>query len=93
MIFPPVFVILMVINYFKIAKAFGKHWTYGLGIRFIKIVFIPMLAFDKSKYLGKKTPAKTTTLPAKKVVIKKIIKKAPAKKAPAKKVKTLITKK
>ena len=100
-IFPPVFVILMIINYFKIAKAFGKPWPYGLGLRFVKVIFIPILAFDNSTYLGKKSVTKTAThltrtvskAPAKKVVVKKIIKKAPAKKAPVKKVKTLITKK
>lgn len=76
---------------------------------FIKIVFVPILAFDNSKYLGKKsikkiirivptqevkTPSKSTI---KKPVAKKIIKKSPAKavtkKAPAKKVKTFIKKK
>lgn len=75
---------------------------------FIKFVFIPILAFDNSKYLGKKTirpVAKTiakptitvTKAPVKKVVAKKIIKKTPAKvvakKAPVKKVKTLTKKK
>ena len=49
-LFPPVFVILMIINYFKIAVRFGKPAIYGLGIWFIKIVFIPILAFDKSVY-------------------------------------------
>ncbi|EKD25557.1 MAG: hypothetical protein ACD_80C00020G0001, partial [uncultured bacterium (gcode 4)] len=47
---PPVFVILIIINYFKITKAFWKHWTYGLGILFLKVIFIPILAFDNSKY-------------------------------------------
>ncbi|MCX6824276.1 MAG: DUF5684 domain-containing protein [candidate division SR1 bacterium] len=96
---PPVFVVLMIINYFKIAKQFGKHRTYGLGLRFIKIVFIPILAFDNSKYLGKKVTkpvAKMIVTPASKApvkaVAKKVIKKAPAKKV-VKKVKTLIKKK
>jgi hypothetical protein len=82
---PPVFVVLMIINYFKIAMRFWKHWTYGLGIRFLKIIFIPILAFDNSKYLGKKS--------VKKVAAKAPVKKAPTrkaiKKAPVKKVKTL----
>lgn len=47
---PPVFGILMIINYFKIAVRFGKPAVYGLGIRLVKIVFIPILAFDKSVY-------------------------------------------
>ncbi|MFA7717470.1 MAG: DUF5684 domain-containing protein [Candidatus Absconditabacterales bacterium] len=48
---PPVFAILMIINYFKIAVRFGKPSIYGLGIRLVGIVFIPILAFDKSKYI------------------------------------------
>ncbi|MCX6822866.1 MAG: DUF5684 domain-containing protein, partial [candidate division SR1 bacterium] len=46
----PVFCVLMIINNFKIAKRFGKPGAFGLGIRWIKIVFIPILAFDKSIY-------------------------------------------
>ena len=92
---PPVFVILMIINYFNIAKRFWKPLIYGLGIRFLKVIFIPILAFDNSKYLGKKgiakpaikaIPAKTTAAkpatPAKKVIAKKPAIKTPIKKAP-----------
>ncbi len=49
-LFPPVFVVLMIINYFKIAQRFGKPAIYGLGITLLKIVFIPILAFDNCKY-------------------------------------------
>jgi len=49
-LFPPVFIILMIINDFKIAKRFGKPGIFGLGVRWVKIIFIPILAFDKSKY-------------------------------------------
>ena len=96
---------MMIINYFNIAEKFGKHWSYGLGLILIKVVFVGILAFDNSKYLGKKTVTKTATkgiakpvakAPAKKVVAKapakKIVKKAPAKKV-VKKVKTLTKKK
>jgi hypothetical protein len=56
---PPVFVVLMIINYFRRAERFGKHRTFGLGLRFIKIVFIPIIAFDKSiKYTPLKKVAK-----------------------------------
>lgn len=38
----------------KLAKAFGKDTAYGIGIAFVSIVFIPMLAFNKNvKYVGK----------------------------------------
>lgn len=86
---PPVFAVFMIINYFKIAARFGKHRAYGLGIRFIKVVFIPILAFDDSKRNGKKAVAKAVAkAPIKKVPAKKIVKKAPVKK-----VKTLKKKK
>ena len=48
--FMPVFVILMIINFFKIAVRFQKPAIYGLGIWLVRIVFIPILAFDKSVY-------------------------------------------
>ncbi len=46
---------LTIINSFKIAKNFWKHRTFGLGILFLDIIFIPRLAFDKSKRQGNKT--------------------------------------
>ena len=102
---PPVFVILMIINAFKIAEKFWKHWSYGFGIRLIKVIFIPILAFDNSKYLGKKSAIKTSVKPVAKGIAKqtskarskpasKVATKAPAKKkTPVKKVKILAKKK
>lgn len=69
---PPVFVVLIIINYFNIAKNFWKHWTYGLGLMFLKIIFIPILAFDDSKYLGKETVVKVVAKPTIKAPIKKV---------------------
>lgn len=107
-LFPPLFLIAMIVNYFKIAEKFGKHWAFGLGMLFVKIIFIPILAFDNSKYMGtvKKANKTTPVTPTKKAAVKKIVKKtptkkitkkAPAKKAPTKKpvkkVKTLTKKK
>lgn len=82
-------IVIMITNYFKIAKRFWKHWTYGLGLVFLKVIFIPILAFDNSKYLSKKnsvkvsspTPKKPTKTPAKKTPTPK----ARAKKTPTKK--------
>ena len=97
-LFPPLFVVILIINYFNIAQKFWKHWTYGFGILFLPFIFIPILAFDKSTYMGKKTivksfPEKAMVKSAvKKAPAKKVIKKAPAKKV-IKKVKTLIKKK
>lgn len=50
-LFPPVLLILMIILNFDIAKRFKKHRTFWLGLWFIPVVFVPILAFDKnSKY-------------------------------------------
>ncbi len=105
---PPVFVVLMIINYFKIARRFWKHPAYGLGIRFLKIIFIPILAFDDSKYTVKKmntrpitkVPVKVEAKPVAKAEVKPAIKpvaKAPVKKiikkkAPAKKIENPVKK-
>ena len=100
---PPVFVILMIINVFNITERFWKHWTFGLGIIFLKFIFIPILAFDDSTYLGNKMINKQTTRPIaqrpmaktpakKKAPAKRIIKRT-IKKAPVKKVKTITKKK
>lgn len=99
LLFPPLLVIMMIINCFKIAEKFWKHRAYGLGLILVNIVFVPILAFDKSKYLGNKTTKPATKGIAKpvakvidKVPAKKVVKKAPAKKV-VKKVKTLTKKK
>lgn len=101
LLFPPLLLVVMIINCFNIAEKFGKHRAFGLGLLFVKIVFVPILAFDNSKRSGKKSVAKPITKPITKPVAKPIakapVKKAPAKKAPAKKVvkkvKTLTKKK
>jgi len=95
-LFPPLFIVMMIINYFNIAKNFWKHWAYGLGILFFSIVFIPILAFDDSKYLGKKAKSvsKVIAKPVAKAPMKKVVKKAPTTAGkPVKKVKTLKKKK
>ncbi len=93
-LFPPLFIVIAIINYFSIAQKFWKHRTFGLGILFLPFIFIPILAFDKSRYMGKKVIV--TSFPEK-AMVKSAVKKAPAKKVvkktPVKKVKTLIKKK
>lgn len=100
---PPVFPILMIINVFNITERFWKHWTFGLGLIFLKFIFIPILAFDDSKYLGKKISSTPTARPVaqrpmaktpakKRAPAKRIIKRT-IKKAPVKKVKTITKKK
>lgn len=43
-----------------IARSFAKSQAYGWGLALLGVVFIPMLAFDDSPYLG---PAPTDTYP------------------------------
>ena len=38
--------------YIEIAHKFGKSTGFGVGMVFLNIVFIPMLAFDKAEYKG-----------------------------------------
>lgn len=45
-------IILTIISYFKIAKAFGKDAGFGVGLWLLNPIFIAILAFDKSTYLG-----------------------------------------
>jgi len=46
----PVFVIAFIVSLFKIAKNFGRHWTFALGLWFLNPIFIWILAFGKSSY-------------------------------------------
>lgn len=61
--FPPVFGILMIINYFRIANKFNKHRSFGLGIVLLKCIFIPILAFDKSTYRTQQKKSLTPSTP------------------------------
>ncbi len=45
----PVYMVFFCIN---LAKSFGKDTTYALGLIFLPIIFVPMLAFGKSQYQG-----------------------------------------
>jgi len=93
-LFPPLLRVVSIVNTFNITKKFWKHRAFGLGLIFLELIFIPILAFDDSKYLGKKSINKPVT--AKPIAatikkpVKKIIKKAPTKKTtkktPAKKI-------
>lgn len=54
-LFPPVFAILMIILRFDRAKRFNKHRAFWLWLRLVNIVFLCLLAFDKSiVYTAKK---------------------------------------
>ena len=44
--------VIMVINCYQLAKAFGKKFAFALGLFFIYPVFMLILGLDDSKYLG-----------------------------------------
>lgn len=44
-------VVAIVVN-IDLAKSFGKDWLYGLGITFVGVIFLPMLAFGSATYEG-----------------------------------------
>lgn len=52
MFIPVVDVVLGIIILFRMAKVFGHSTGFGFGLLFLSPIFIPILAFDESKYLG-----------------------------------------
>jgi hypothetical protein len=50
MLIPFVNFIIIILLYLQLAKAFGKDTGFGLGLVFLPIIFLPMLAFGKSQY-------------------------------------------
>ena len=55
---PAALFIVSIIMNIKLAKAFGKDEVFSIGLILLPIVFIPILAFDQSKFNGvaPKTP-------------------------------------
>ena len=39
----------------KLAAAFGKGVGYCLGLIFLPVIFLPMLAFGQATYIGNQT--------------------------------------
>ena len=44
--------VLMIVNCYQLAKAFGKKFFFALGLFFVYPVFMVILGLDDSKYLG-----------------------------------------
>ena len=53
LLFPPLFLIALIISFFKLPKKFGRHWVWGFGLWLLNPIFIGILAFDKSTYTAK----------------------------------------
>lgn len=51
-IIPVVNIIFLVWMYNMLSKSFGKDEAFTVGLVFLGIIFLSILAFGKSKYLG-----------------------------------------
>jgi len=50
---PCVNIVISIILIFDLAKSFGKDAAFGIGILFLSVVFLPILAFSSNiKYVG-----------------------------------------
>lgn len=49
---PCVNVIMLIIAYVKLAKAFGQSTGFAVGLIFLPIIFMPILAFGDAQYMG-----------------------------------------
>ncbi|MBQ6019753.1 MAG: hypothetical protein IJL26_06175 [Clostridia bacterium] len=52
MLIPGVNVVISIMFSLKLAKAFGKSTGFAVGLIFLPFVFMLILAFDKSQYIG-----------------------------------------
>ena len=53
MLCPPLFLVMLIITYFDIAKRFWKSGRFGLRLRFLWPIFFWILAFWKAQYQHK----------------------------------------
>lgn len=52
MFVPLVNIVIGIMILLDLAKVFGKGSGFGIGLLFLPFIFIPILAFDDSRYLG-----------------------------------------
>jgi len=52
MLIPIVNIVILVIVYHKLSLSFGHEVGFTLGLIFLGIIFLPILAFGSSKYVG-----------------------------------------
>ena len=48
-----VMLVMSIILVLDLAKVFGKNVGFGLGLLFLGIIFMPLLAFSDAKYVGR----------------------------------------
>lgn len=49
---PCVNFVMMIILYVKLAKAFGQGTGFAIGLIFLPVIFLPILAFGDAQYIG-----------------------------------------
>ncbi|MDD6491220.1 MAG: DUF5684 domain-containing protein [Firmicutes bacterium] len=49
---PCVNIVVMIMLYFKLAKAFGKGTAFGFGLLFLNTIFVLILGFGNAEYVG-----------------------------------------
>lgn len=49
---PCVNIVMIIIMYVKLAKAFGKSGGFAVGLIFLSFIFLPMLGFGDADYIG-----------------------------------------
>jgi len=52
MFVPCVNFVVMILNYLKLAKAFGKDVGFGIGLIFLAPIFMMILGFGDARYIG-----------------------------------------
>ena len=52
LLIPIVDIVIYIMLIFKFAKAFGKSTAFGFGLLFLTPIFLLILAFDSSTYVG-----------------------------------------
>lgn len=52
MLVPCVNFVMMIIMYVKLAKAFGQSTGFAIGLIFLSVIFLPILAFGDAQYIG-----------------------------------------
>lgn len=52
MFIPLVNFVVMIMMYVKLAKAFGHGGGFAVGLIFLSIIFLPILAFEDNVYYG-----------------------------------------
>lgn len=52
LIIPVINFVISIMTYYKLAKAFQKGIGFCLGLLFLSVIFMPILAFGNAKYQG-----------------------------------------